>query len=125
MSYPPPPPDPYYGQPHPPPQPVFVQPVYVNHQVPSSGWATASLVFGILGVLGGWCLLGLPCIAAVIFGHIGLNQTKDGSVAGRGLAVAGLVMGYIVVAPAIAIFISLFVVGGVLGTVDPTMTPAP
>jgi hypothetical protein len=27
---------------------------------PTSGAAVASLVLGIVGVLGGWCMLGLP-----------------------------------------------------------------
>ena len=129
MSYPP-------HQPHPPvpyspaphgqgwPQPTFVQPIVVTQQVPSSGLATASLVFGIIGVLGGWCLLGIPCIIAVICGHGGLAQTKDGSMSGRGMAVAGLIMGYLVVGPAIVLFF-MVVLGGIAGTVDPTVTPTP
>lgn len=131
MSYPPQQPyDPQspvpYSQGYPPqPPPAFYpQPVIVAQQLPSSGMATASLVFGILGVLGGWCLLGIPCIIAVICGHAGLSQTKDGRMSGRGQAVAGLIMGYLVVGPAIALFF-LFVVGGIVGTVDPTVTPTP
>ncbi len=76
--------------------------------VPSSGAATASLVFGIIGIVGGWCLLGIPCILAVVFGHIGLSATKDNQRQGRGMAVAGLVMGYICVIPAVLVTILIF-----------------
>lgn len=97
-------------------------PQNVYHQVvaapapPTSGWAIASLVTGILGVLGGFCLLGIPCIIAVICGHAGLIEARNGK-GGRGLAIAGLVMGYLFVGPAIAVF----VMGGIgsLGAVAP------
>jgi len=123
--------DPYQQQPPVPyspgpayPAPVYPGPVIVNPQVPASGMATASMVLGILGVLGGWCLLGIPCIVAVVCGHIALAQTKDGSKSGRGQAVAGLIMGYLVVGPAIALFF-LVVVGGIAGSVNPSVTPTP
>jgi hypothetical protein len=112
MSVPPISPGPY-GQPYPaPPQPMYQQ-VVVAHTVPTSGWATASLVFGVLGMLGGFCLFGIPCIIAVISGHIGMNETKNGERGGRGLAVGGLILGYIFVAPAIAV-IALGGIGAVL-----------
>lgn len=68
---------------------------------PTSGWAVTSLVFGILGVLGGFCLFGIPCVIAVICGHAGLRDTNGGVKGGRGMAQAGLVLGYLVVGPAI------------------------
>jgi len=112
-----------YGQPYP-LQPVYQQPVYqqvvVAQAAPASGWAVASLVFGILGMLGGFCLFGIPCIAAVICGHAGLIDTKNGAKGGRGLAVAGLILGYLFVAPAIAI-----VVMGGIGSMLPASTTAP
>ncbi|SDU77059.1 DUF4190 domain-containing protein [Jiangella alkaliphila] len=37
-------------------------------------------------------------ILAVIFGHIALKRTEQPNVGGRGLAVAGLVLGYIGIA---------------------------
>jgi len=122
--------DPYQQQPQPPqpyspgPQgwPAAYPPVIVTQQAPSSGMATASMVFGILGILGGWCMLGIPCVLAVIFGHIGLGQTKDGARSGRGQAVAGLIMGYVFVVPAILIFF-LAVLGAVVGD-DPSVTPS-
>jgi hypothetical protein len=88
----------------------------------TSGMATASMVLGILGVLGGWCLFGLPCILAVILGHIALRETRDGTRSGHGMAVAGLVLGYVFVVPMIAFTFMVFF-GSVVGAVTPTPTP--
>ena len=59
----------------------------------TSSLAITSLVLGCLSVLFG-VLTGLP---AVITGHIALGKIKRsaGTVGGRGLAVGGLVLGYI------------------------------
>lgn len=74
----------------------------------TSGMAVGSLICGILGLL-----LWLPCIPAVILGHLGLSAIKKsaGALKGRGMAVAGLVMGYVMIAaiPLIAILASLAV----------------
>lgn len=56
---------------------------------PTSGLAITSLVCGILYVCGVGSLL------AVIFGHIGLGQTRRGERTGGGIAIAGLVLGYL------------------------------
>lgn len=61
--------------------PQYIQPLRV---VPTSGWATASLVLGLIGLFGGWCLIGIPCALAVVACHIGLSQTKDGVRAAAG-----------------------------------------
>jgi hypothetical protein len=82
--------------------------------VPSSGSATASMVLGIIGVVFGWCTFGLPCVLAVIFGHVGYMQTKDGLKSGKGLAVAGLVLGYVMLVPGIVL--TILVVLGELGS---------
>lgn len=108
-----------YRPPYQPPQTVIV-----NQAPPSSGAATASLVLGILGVLGGWCLFGLPCVAAVVFGHVGLRDTRDGTRSGRGMAVAGLILGYVFVAPMIVFAVMVFF-GGLVDTVAPGSTPTP
>src|SRR5688572_4477158 len=55
---------------------------------PNSGMAVASLVCGLLGFV-----IGLPGLLGVIFGIIGINQTRGGRTGGRGMAVAGLVCG--------------------------------
>ncbi len=52
----------------------------------TSGMAVAALVLGILGL----------SLFAIIFGAIAMNQTKrDPNLSGRGLAIAGLVLGII------------------------------
>lgn len=63
---------------------------------PTSGLAIASLVLGIIGLIA--CYVnGLFAIPAVICGHMALKRTGDPQkpVGGRGMAIAGLVMGYL------------------------------
>ncbi|MGW3606530.1 DUF4190 domain-containing protein [Micromonospora sp. NPDC005161] len=96
----------------------------VVHGPPTSGLAVTSLVFGILGVLGGWCLFGLPCLLAVVLGHVGLHDTRNNSKSGRGMAVAGLVLGYVFVAPMIMLTMMVFF-GGLIGAATPSATPSP
>ena len=70
------------------PQPGYGQPAGTN------GLAIASLILGILWL----CWLG--SILAVIFGHVALGQIKKtgGAQQGRGMAIAGLVLGYLGIA---------------------------
>ena len=75
------------------PPPTPVEPLnYSMAPVPrsTSGAAVASLVLGILG-----CVPILTGIPAAILGFIGIRQTRDPLVRGRGMAVAGLVLGLI------------------------------
>ena len=51
----------------------------------------ASIVGFVSGILG-WAVPGL-WLLGIIFGAIGMKRTKDGSLRGRGLAVAGFVLG--------------------------------
>ncbi|MFC7585843.1 DUF4190 domain-containing protein [Nonomuraea antimicrobica] len=76
---------------------------------PTSGAAVASLVFGLLGLVGSWCMFGVPSIAAVVLGHVAARSTKRGLRAGHGMAVAGLILGYLVVVP--AVIVSAVVIG--------------
>jgi len=63
----------------------------------TSGFAIASLVMGILGCLISWFTLGLPAVLAIVFGHLARGRIRraDGAVAGGGMALAGLIMGYL------------------------------
>ncbi|SFE53044.1 protein of unknown function [Actinoplanes philippinensis] len=111
----------YAPQPY--PQQQYAQPPMIR-VAPTSGWAAASLVLGLIGLFGGWCAIGIPCILAVVAGHIGLKETQDGSRGGRGMAVAGLILGYLVVIPAVLIFFTVGGLGVIGSTVpDPTGTP--
>jgi hypothetical protein len=95
------PPPPGYGQPPPPPYATYgVQP-YVARK--TNGFAIASLILGALWVY--W----LGSILALIFGYIGKSQIdKSGDTQdGRGLAIAGIVLGWIGVAVLAIILIAL------------------
>lgn len=105
-------PDPYAYPPVSPPVPVpyaYAQPVVpimpvvpmvaTVPTIPTSGLATASMVLGIVGLAFGWCLFAIPSVLAIIFGHLGMNDTKYNQRAGRGMAVAGLVLGYVALVP--------------------------
>lgn len=60
---------------------------------PTSGMATASLVCGILGLLGcGGCL---TSILAIIFGYVSLKTIDRGEASGRGLAISGIILGIV------------------------------
>jgi hypothetical protein len=100
-------------------------PIMVTPAKPSSGWAVWALVVGLVGFFFGWCLLGIPCLAAVILGHVAIADTKNDVKSGRGMAVAGLVLGYLAVAPAIILFFWVILGAGasVLPGVSATPTP--
>jgi hypothetical protein len=79
------------------PQPVFV-PVQTQQ---TNGLAIASLILGLL-----W-LSGLGSILAVILGHVALHQIRVRGEGGRGLAIAGAIIGWVGVAVVIAVIIVL------------------
>ena len=81
-----------------PPSTAAVQPTGAN------GFAIASMVLGIVWIY--W----IGSILAVVFGHISLGQINSpgNTQTGRGMAIAGLVLGYIGVA-----FLCLFIVVGI------------
>lgn len=67
---------------------------------PTSGLAVTSLITGIGGIVFSWTFVALlASIAAVITGHMALKQTRNNpALAGRGMAIAGLITGYVGVA---------------------------
>ena len=86
-------PQPYAPQPYTPP-PYVPSPVYTQASLPTSNTAIVSLVFGILG----WVVLPfIGAIIAVISGHMARNEIRasNDQLGGRGLATAGLVLGYL------------------------------
>jgi len=72
------------AQPPPPP------PGHVSR--PYNTWAIVSASFAASTILGSWCLGGL---IAVVTGHVARSQIKRTGEAGEGLALAGLIAGYI------------------------------
>lgn len=129
MTYPP-PQDPYLDQTRPYEQPGYGElapyspqpspglpghpplPVVRMVAAPTSGTAVASMVLAILGLVSGCCTFGIPSLLAIILGHVAVSDTRDGTRSGHGMAVAGLVMGYIVVAPALAFSAWFLFAGG-------------
>jgi len=84
-----------------PPTPRYMSPQYPLPQT----MAIVSLIMAIAS------FLGFPTsIFAVIFGHIALGRIRRGEESGRGMAIAGLVIGYIGLAvTALALIIGAFV----------------
>jgi hypothetical protein len=87
------------------------QTVHVIHSQPqptkTSGLAVTSMILGILSILGAAFFL-LPPLLAVIFGHLSLGQCKrDPMIGGRGMGLAGLVLGYITLAGGVIWFLFL------------------
>jgi hypothetical protein len=78
----------------------------------TNGFAIASLILGIVGLT--WFPL-IPSILALVFGYKGRNEIdrSGGTQQGRGLAVAGIVLGWI----AIVLIVLVIGVGAVLLTV--------
>jgi len=91
--------------------PAIYQPI--PNARPTSGLAITSLILGILGLTS--CML-IPGIPAVICGHLAMGRThpRTGNMGGRGLAIAGLIMGYICCAM-LAFFLIYFV--GIMGLI--------
>ncbi|MBI3097472.1 MAG: DUF4190 domain-containing protein [Planctomycetes bacterium] len=95
---PPPVPPPASGLPDRGTVPSFGAPVGYAPAPPAetSGLAIASLVCGIMAFMScGFCLL--PQVLAVIFGHMARSriEASGGTLEGQGLAMAGLILGYI------------------------------
>lgn len=126
---PPPPPAPDYGAPQtqPPAAPAYgQQPPAYGQQAPAYGQPAAaygqparktnvlaivSLIASIAGFVIAW---GIGSIVGIICGHISLSQIKKTGEEGRGLAVAGLIVGYIGLALAILSVIVIAIVFGAI-----------
>jgi len=74
----------------------------------NSGMAIASLVLSLVGIIPCFWGFQVPGLLGIIFGFVGLSQTKDNARRGRGMAIAGLVIGIILVLIAIAVLLYLF-----------------
>jgi len=115
----PPPPPPAYGAPQAAPGAPQAAPAY-GQAAPAYGQPTGaktnvlaivSLIASIAGIVIAW---GIGSIVGIICGHISLSQIKKTGEEGRGLAVAGLIVGYIGLALAI---LSVIIIAIVFGTI--------
>ncbi len=98
---------PYGQQPYGQPQSPYGQPAYYAMQAEPKGLSIASMCCGI-AVYVGFGFFILPQIAAVVLGHLALKREP----AGKGMAIAGLVMGYLGVALTLIFGIIFFVAIG-------------
>ena len=101
---------PNYGMP--PLQPGMPGPLYL--EPPNSVLAIISMVAGIAG------FVALPLIgqiAAIICGHLALNEIKNsqGRIGGKGFATAGLILGYIGLGLAALFVLSIILVVVIYG----------
>ncbi|MDI3210838.1 DUF4190 domain-containing protein [Arthrobacter sp. AL12] len=92
-----------YGQPGTPFN-AYRQPAYYGLPPEPKGLSIASLCCGIAAFIGlGFFLL--PQLAAVILGHMALKREPSG----KGMAIAGLVLGYVGIALALLVFVLIAV----------------
>jgi hypothetical protein len=100
-----------YGQQYGPPGSpynAYGQPAYYGMPPEPKGLSIASMCCGVATLLGFGFFL-LPQIAAVVLGHMALTREPGG----RGMAIAGLVMGYVGIALTVLVIVlfSLLVAG--------------
>jgi hypothetical protein len=93
----------YYYQQPPQQQPPYYPPAPTR----TSTWAIISMVGGILGWLG---LFGLGGLVGIICGHVAQSEIKKsaGTITGNGMAVAGLILGYLnVIGTIVAVILAI------------------
>ena len=86
-----------------------VPPARPPADVPTNGMAISSMVLGI--VWAGW----IGSILAVVFGHVALKQIELTGQGGRGMAVAGLVLGYLGLSVLVLIMVIIAVGSAIAG----------
>ncbi|AMB57709.1 DUF4190 domain-containing protein [Microterricola viridarii] len=115
------PPAPPYGAPAVPPAPQYAAPAAPQYGAPQYGapanygqpggapktntFAIVSLVASVVGFF-----TGITFLVGIIFGHIALSQIKKSGENGRGMAIAGLVIGYIGLVLGIILTIALIAI---------------
>ena len=104
MSMPPPP--------HNPPnfQPPGYQ-AYGGQTAPqgNSGMAVAGMVLSLVGLIPCFWVFQVPGLLGMIFGFVGLGQTKQGGRKGRGMAIAAVVIGVVLMLICVAIWVAVAV----------------
>jgi hypothetical protein len=116
-----------YGQPYPsqygpdspqPGQPYhpYGHPGYGRQPPPgTSGMAVAALITSAAGLL----LCGITCPVGAILGHVALNRIKQTGQQGRGLALAGIIIGWVgTVLLMIGVILVIATVNSVVGVLE-------
>lgn len=84
-TYPPAPPQPYSGYAAPP-------------ATPKNGMGTTALVLGVIGLVTSWLIVGIVFgLIAVILGFVGRGRVKRGEATNGGVALAGIVLGFLAI----------------------------
>lgn len=78
---------------------------YARLAAPTDGYSITSFVLGLLGFN----------IFAIVFGIVGLNRTANGQRAGRGFAIAGIILGTLSLVTIVFFFIFVVSLAGALG----------
>lgn len=115
-GYPYPPENPYQAAPgYPPPgyPPPYVSPYggatpyFYAPNTSTNSMAVGALVMSIIGILTTWCvgIGGLIGAAGAIMGHIAMGQVRSSYQAGRGMALAGVIIGWIALALGLLFFV--------------------
>ncbi len=99
-------------QPPPPPGPAGVPgglpPGYQAYgagpqpQQGNSGKAVAGMVLSLVGLIPCFWLLQVPGLLGLIFGLLGMSETKNDARRGRGMAIAGVVIGILLLVGCVA-----------------------
>lgn len=103
--------DPYGQAPNPYAAPQFnptsANPYATADQGPkkTDGMSIGALIASVI-----WCC-GIGSIVGIILGVIGLGRTKDGKAGGRGMALAGIIVGIVGIVISVGGFVALVVVG--------------
>ena len=84
-------------------------------QAPSAAPTNTMAIVSMISSIIGWFAFGSLCIVGVILGHISLKQLKTSGEGGRGMALTGLIMGYIGIAGWVIGLIIFFLVLGIAG----------
>jgi Domain of unknown function (DUF4190) len=111
---PPPPPPPAYGQP-------AAGSAYQSGQR-TNGLAIAALVLGIAGLVFNPC--GVASILALVFGYMAKGQIDRApeTQGGRGMAIAGIIMGWIGVAILVIFWVVIIILAATTDDNDNTMS---
>lgn len=79
---------------------------HIMIQAPQTSTAAVmSMVFGLIGMFFTWWLLAIPSVIAIITGHVARSNiaSSNGKLGGDGFALAGLILGYLVILLYIAV----------------------
>jgi hypothetical protein len=119
MAYSPPPGQQNYGPQ--PPYPAYQQPYSPYPPAPpTNGLAIAALICGAGGFV-----IGLSFIPAIICGHLARAQIRRTGEQGAGLALAGLILGYVGTALFIALIAVFVVIAVKVGHTTPASSGVP